>query len=433
MRLFWMLLVLASFLTPAAADPVLVLDKVVIFSRHGVRPPTSQKALDPLSLQPWPSWAVGEGELTPHGAKAAARMGQYYRSAYVRPDFLGSAACPGDELFAWADDSERTRATGTAILAGLFPGCGLVAGFAAEGAAVLFHPIQAGVAPLDPDLTLAGMLAALGGSLDAAKSRYREGFAELASVLHGPVPAACAAAELAFPCALIDLPWGLKIDAEKGNAASLSGPLKDASTVAEVIRMEYSDDMPLDQVGWGRVGSAAKVASLLALHEAQYDATLRVPYIARREASQLLHQIGLALRQGSVLAGSAGDGPPPAKLVLFVGHDTNIVTLQATLGTQWQLEGYPPNDTPPAGALVFERWRDAGTGALSVRLAFVAQGMEAIRNLAPPTGAGAPERAVLPLPGCPPAAQDPCALVDFIAMLEQRIDPTALRPVRYAP
>lgn len=41
---------------PAGAQAEIVLDKVVIFSRHGVRSPTDRKALEPLSFDPWPVW-----------------------------------------------------------------------------------------------------------------------------------------------------------------------------------------------------------------------------------------------------------------------------------------------------------------------------------------------------------------------------------------
>jgi 4-phytase/acid phosphatase len=174
------------------------------------------------------------------------------------------------------------------------------------------------------------------------------------------------------------------------------------------------------------------VRTLLALHKAQYDVTLRTPYIARRYASQLLSQIAAALAEGTDLARADASGPPPAKLTLIVGHDTNIATMQAALGVGWSLKGYPENDTPPGGALVFERLRDTATGERYVRLAYTAQTMDQIRNLTPPGREASPERAVLALPGCPPAiVPNTCHLKDFVGIVQAHIDPTALAPVSW--
>jgi len=315
---------------PAAAQAEALLEKVVIFSRHGVRPPTSQKALDPLSVDRWPAWPVPDGNLTPHGAQAATLMGQHYRTLYVRPGFLGEGCPAAGDLFAWADKAQRTRATGDAILAGLFPGCGLAAKFDNKAADALFHPISAGVAPVDVRAAKAEAMAAMGGSFAAAKERYAADFARLAEVLHGPVPQTCAKAGLGASCKLIDLPWGLKTNKKKGNEFSLEGPLQMASTVAETIRLEYAEGMTGDQLGFGRVRTAEDVKALLALHKAQYDVSLRIPAVARRGASQLLNQIAIALEQGTGTEPTGG--PPPAKLLLLVGHDTNIGQMQATLG-----------------------------------------------------------------------------------------------------
>ncbi|MCB5173768.1 histidine-type phosphatase [Microvirga lenta] len=398
-----------------------------------MRPPTDQKALDPLSVDPWPTWPVPDGDLTPHGATAAILMGLHYRTLYAGPGFIEPGTCPAPgDLFAWADKAERTKATANAILSGIFPGCGLQAGFDPKAADALFHPVAAGVAPLDEEVAKAGVLEAMGGSLQAAKTRYAADFASLAQVLHGPDRETCAKEGLGKVCKLIDLPWGIDTDKSKGRDLSLKGPLQMASTVAEVIRLEYSGGLPEAQVGWGRVKNAGDVKTLLSLHKAQYDVTLRTPYIAKRNASQLLHQIAVALQQGTDLPGATEAGPPPSKLLLLVGHDTNIATMQATLGVSWTLSGYPENDTPPAGALIFERLRDTQTGDRYVRLVYTAQTMDQIRRLTPPSTGAMPERAVLALPGCAPApVPETCRLSDFVQTVQSRIDPTALAPVSW--
>ncbi|MBM6594394.1 histidine-type phosphatase [Microvirga pudoricolor] len=414
--------------TPVRAEPFV--DKAVIVSRHGVRPPTSQKALDPLSVDPWPSWPVPDGDLTPRGATAATLMGGFYRARLGESGLL-AAGCPSaGEVFAWADKSERTKATANALLEGLYPGCGLKAGFNAKEAGPLFHPIASGVAPVDRAKAQAEMMLALGGSFEAAKERYADDFQRLAKVLRGPTPKACAKAKLQAGCSLVDLPWSIAT-VSKGRSVALKGPLDWAGTVGEVVRMEYANGFPLDRVAWGRVPDANAVKAILALHTAYYDASLRIPAIARPNASQLLNQVSLALRQDTPLAQPGG--PPSSKLVLIVGHDTNIATMQAAMGVRWSLQGYPDNDTPPAGAYLFERLRDTATGSFSVRLSYLAQNLDQIRNLTPLTGASAgPETIALTLAGCPPAPAA-CGLSDFTKALAAGIDANAVAPVSYRP
>jgi len=409
----------------------MVVDKAVVFSRHGLRPPTNQRALNPLSIDPWPSWPVPDGDLTPHGAAAAELMGQFYGARLDGAGLLDTGKCPSaGDVFAWTDKANRTRLTGDALLKGLFPGCALKAGFNANTAGALFQPVTFGIAKVNQTAARQEIMRALGGSIATGKARYSNDFARLAKILHGPTPAACAKAKLRAGCSLIDLPWEIAA-VSNDRSVTLKGPLNWASTVGEVIRMEYANAFPLAHVAWGRVDNAEEVSSALTLHKAYYDATLRVPAIARPNASQILNQISLALREGSAMAEPGG--PPSAKLVLLVGHDTNIATMQAAMGVKWSLPGYPENDTPPGGAFLFERLRDTATGAVSVRLSFLAQSLDQMRNLTPLTGTAAgPEIAILTLPGCPPAPAA-CSLETFSAGLEASIDQAALGPISYRP
>jgi len=412
---------------PACAQTIV--EKAIIVSRHGVRPPTNQRALNPLSTKSWPTWPVPDGDLTPHGAEAARLMGRHYRASLSMSGLIPAEGCPSaGDLFAWADRAERTKRTAKAIVDGLFPGCGLQVGFDGRSAGTLFHPVAAGVALVNGTQARREILAALGGSMADGKTRHAAAFARLGEILQGPAPRACAKARLPAGCALVDLPWTIA-SVDKGRSVTLKGPLDWAGTVGEVVRMEYANGFPLDQVAWGRVRSAADVTAILALHSAYYDATLRVAAIARPNASQLLNQVSLALREGTILAASGG--PPAAKVVLIVGHDTNVATMQAAMGVSWTLPGYPVNDTPPAGAFLFERLRDSATGVRSVRFSYVAQTLDQIRSLAPLTGGSAgPEAAALMLPGCPPLPES-CSLEGFISALQARIDTTALAPVSY--
>ena len=93
-------------------------------------------------------------------------------------------------------------------------------------------------------------------------------------------------------------------------------------------------------------------------------------------------------------------GQPGDVLLVLAGHDTNLSNLSGMLGLSWRLPGYQPDDTPPGGALIFSLWRDPGTGQYSVKLRYLAQTLDQMRNAKPLSVAAPPASQDVPLPGC---------------------------------
>jgi predicted RNase H-like HicB family nuclease len=139
--------------TPAASDtPV----KVVILSRHGVRSPIpNQSELDTWTASKWPAWYCGAGpdymkacepgQLTPRGRTLAEQMGRYYQNALA--GLLPTDKCPAqDDVFFWADLTERTENTGLALLRGFRPSCDIDQHFhtASTKTDRIFHPVGGG-------------------------------------------------------------------------------------------------------------------------------------------------------------------------------------------------------------------------------------------------------------------------------------------------
>lgn len=86
------------------------------------------------------------------------------------------------------------------------------------------------------------------------------------------------------------------------------------------------------------------------------------------------------------------------RLLLLVGHDTNLANLSGLLQTPWSLPGQPDN-TPPGGELRFERWRDS-TGRAWVRVSVVYQSLAQLRRQSRLTLPLPPHQMTLALPGC---------------------------------
>jgi len=385
------------------------LDKVVLVMRHGIRPATDTAQLQSWSAKTWPAFGTADGQLTAHGRAAIVLLGQWQRHTLDELGLFKAGQCPqtGD-AFVWSSPVARTRATSAALVQGMFPGCGVAVQHARESEDQLFHGSENGLASLDPARTQAAMLAAMGGSVDAAHQRYAAPVLAMQQLVGVPTPCT------KKTCALSEQPWALKTS---GSTVKLSGPLSVGAAMSETIRMQYAEGLPLDQVAFGEGRTAADVSRLMALRSAKYALSNHVPYIAQRGASQLLGQILLALQPDS-----AG-GPPGAKWLAYVGHDSNIAQLRTVLGFDWKIAEYPENDAAPGGTIQFERWVNDRTGESFVSVAYLAQSLDQLRNLAAtplyqvqyPGYAG---KALMPLKG-------------FVAEMEKRIDPSATQEQHY--
>ena len=161
--------------------------------------------------------------------------------------------------------------------------------------------------------------------------------------------------------------------------ASLKGPITIGSTASEVFLLEYAQRMP--KVAWGRVSTPDQIIALLKLHDLQFSLMQRTSYIARRQGSALLHQVLETLRQ---TADGQSDArrpvPPEARLVIYVGHDTNLANLGGMLDVHWQLGSYVRDETPPAGAMAFELLREKQSGKPFVRMAYYSQSLDQMRK-----------------------------------------------------
>jgi 4-phytase/acid phosphatase len=100
---------------------------------------------------------------------------------------------------------------------------------------------------------------------------------------------------------------------------------------------------------------------------------------------------------GHAVAGALSK--PGDRLLILVGHDTNLANIAGALGLSWLIDGRR-DDTPPGGALVFEIWKSRATGEHLVRTLYEAQTLDQMRNATPLSLASPPERVPVFVPGC---------------------------------
>ena len=102
------------------------LEKVLIFSRHGLRSPVEKDPQEMAKYSPyeWAKWDVPSGYLTAKGTVLETYFGQYLGQWLADKGLLTTERCAsGEGIFAYANGVQRTIATGQAIVAGAFAGC----------------------------------------------------------------------------------------------------------------------------------------------------------------------------------------------------------------------------------------------------------------------------------------------------------------------
>jgi 4-phytase/acid phosphatase len=414
--------------------------KFVIVSRHGVRAPlTKPSELALWAAQEWPDlrqdWQVQTpGDLTPTGKALVKLMGQYYRELLAYEKLLPWQTCPAtDSVFVWADVDPRTLDTGTALLQGLVGGCpGFTIHAAAAAIDPIFHPVKAGVCALDLARTEAALLGRVDGDFGSVQQAAQDALDTLQTVLGCCKPELCHRFGKPAGCTLLalgnQLVWRAPTESTRGEPTiALEGTLGIASTVAEILLLEFASGFKGAKWGFGRV-DAAQMLQASRLHTLAFDIMQRAPYVAQRQGSALLHEVAGALRLATDPPHvGLVPVPPGAKFVAFVGHDTNIANLAAMLNVSWQQPAYQMNDTPPAGALIFEMRRGAD-GLLRVFTSYIGQSPQQMAERRALDLAHPPHRTGLFVPACSAAEPGyPCAWEKFYATVLGSLDKQCVR------
>jgi 4-phytase/acid phosphatase len=371
---------------------------VIVLSRHGVRSPTGKAPqYDRYSTGEWPKWPVEPGYLTPHGFKLMQIFGSFDRAQFASQGLLKAKGCSDAEhVTFYADSDQRTRETGKALAQGLMPGCDVPVTALPEGTNdPLFHTHPDPTAKSEAALAVAAIAGRIGNDPANITEAYRQQIAYLDHILEtcGTAPSGKTPRT-----SLFDIPSSL-MQGSGDHLADLKGPLYTASTLSENLLLEYTEGMEASNVGWGCV-HRPELESLLQLHAAAVDFTQRTSITARAQASNLLNVIGLSLQQAaSGKAINGAKGKPADRALFLVGHDTNIENIAGALNLTWIIDGRR-DDTPPGGALVFELWQTADTHRSYVRLSYMAQTLDQMRNGDQLSLSNPPQRVPVFIPGC---------------------------------
>ncbi len=366
-RLVLLIAALLAVAAPAAADPHLV--RVVMVQRHGIRPPTKDNAaLAKYAAEPWPSWSVAPGELTPHGRETVVLIGKTVARTYRAAGLIPSGCAGPGQVTVWADNAdERTRETGRAFMSALQPGCGVEARWSSSHARdPIFGGTDQTACAVDPAKFMAAMQTIKDDPLVAAS--LDRPLADLQRIL---APDACSGGA------------GTCFSREPAAPAARTWFPVTAS-LAEDLLLEYVDDKPMSEVGWGRA-SKADIERVMPLHERAFALLRDNLYLASRRGAPMARTMLRALA-GEPVGGGPQSGPRTKVLVLS-GHDTNLAWMSGLFGVYWSFPDNP-QFTAPSTTLAFELWRDGGKDYVRPVIYYLS--LDQLRTLQPPQAEAMP-------------------------------------------
>ncbi len=352
------LLLSSNGICTAEKAPGMAIEKVVIFMRHSVRSPTkSRAALDRWSNRRWPAWGTRPGYLTNNGIFLAKMMGfsisSYYKSYIAR---YGE----NFRLGVFADNMERTIATGAAVIQGFRPSQKVSVEHIADGKDPLFHAVKMRACTINSSIAEKYYAHSLALSLSSS-GKYTSYLDRIRGILCPDL-----ATNPGTVCALNDKN---RIVIKHGHVV-LDGALHIASAAGETFLMEYADGKPCSQVGWGDACSVKVLDSILPLRNLYARITRSSHYYARHGATPIMIAISTALFTEKPFFHARKTTKPffPDSMTIFVGHDVNVSEISGMLKLHYSLNGQPDH-TPPDMAVAFELARSAsGKQYVGVRI-----------------------------------------------------------------
>ena len=333
--------------------------------------------MDKHVATPWPVWPVQPGFLTPHGAELMRLMGGYYRALQGGRGLTQTDDCPpAGTVAAWADNDQRSRETGAALLLGMYPRCANLAPRSQADLATpdpLFHPQPTASCPMDANSNRAALLARIGGDFSSVLREYAPQLSLMQATL---CPPALAAGRTR--CGLSAEPPA--VQAGPNGQLTITGPIAiGLGRGGATSPWRTPRACPPNQVAWGRLSGDAAIQNLLKIHRLEIDLAEKTPPIAQQRGSNLLSQIVTTLQDGHKFPG-APNIAEPVRLAILIGHEANVAHIERLLNLGWQIPGFQANEASPGSALAFELFREVSTGQRYVRLAFFAQTPEQMRQ-----------------------------------------------------
>lgn len=330
------------------------LEKVFIIARHGVRAPIHlTPEVRELAAQPFPFWPVPAGHLTAKGFSQMQWLGRKLHHQFVDAGLLQLEGCgDANQVFVWTDVNARTRHSGEAFLMGLAPGCEEPIHHQKDLSKPdpRFNPIKAGLCKVSAPKARQAIESVVGHPLDAIDTLEEASIHKVEQVLNISQSEACKGIEKG-DCHLAQLQPTQLVFGEN-NEPQFTGAVQTASSLAEDFILEKMQGI---NAGWGRISGLKQWDLLMEVHNKHLEWLYHAPYLSVRHAAPIIEIIANEFAD-QPMRGLTETHKAQPKVVVMMGHDTNLASVSGALDMVWKLKD-EPDQTPVGTALIFERWR----------------------------------------------------------------------------
>ena len=382
------------------------LQQVLLMSRHNLRAPLANNGsvLEQSTPNKWPQWDVPGGQLTTKGGVLEVYMGHYMREWLAEQGIVKTGECPpADTVYAYANSLQRTVATAQFFITGAFPGCDIPVHHQEKMGSMdpTFNPVITDDSAAFSEQAVAAM------EKELSKLQLTDSYQLLEKIVNYKDSPACKEKQ---QCSLVDgkNTFSAKYQQEPG----VSGPLKVGNSLVDAFTLQYYEGFPMDQVAWGEIKSDQQWKVLSKLKNGYQDSLFTSPEVARNVAKPLVSYIDKAL---------VTDRTSAPKITVLVGHDSNIASLLTALDFKpYQLHDQNER-TPIGGKIVFQRWHDSKANRDLMKIEYVYQSAEQLRNADALTLQAPAQRVTLELSGCPIDANGFCPMDKFDSVLNEAV------------
>ncbi|EFM5670314.1 bifunctional glucose-1-phosphatase/inositol phosphatase [Escherichia coli] len=382
------------------------LQQVLMMSRHNLRAPLANNGsvLEQSTPNKWPEWDVPGGQLTTKGGVLEVYMGHYMREWLAEQGMVKSGECPPPyTVYAYANSLQRTVATAQFFITGAFPGCDIPVHHQEKMGTMdpTFNPVITDDSAAFSEQAVAAM------EKELSKLQLTDSYQLLEKIVNYKDSPACKEKQ---QCSLVDgkNTFSAKYQQEPG----VSGPLKVGNSLVDAFTLQYYEGFPMDQVAWGEIKSDQQWKVLSKLKNGYQDSLFTSPEVARNVAKPLVSYIDKAL---------VTDRTSAPKITVLVGHDSNIASLLTALDFKpYQLHDQNER-TPIGGKIVFQRWHDSKANRDLMKIEYVYQSAEQLRNADALTLQAPAQRVTLELSGCPIDANGFCPMDKFDSVLNEAV------------
>lgn len=382
------------------------LQQVLMMSRHNLRAPLANNGsvLEQSTPNKWPEWDVPGGQLTTKGGVLEVYMGHYMREWLAEQGMVKSGECPPPyTVNAYANSLQRTVATAQFFITGAFPGCDIPVHHQEKMGTMdpTFNPVITDDSAAFSEQAVAAM------EKELSKLQLTDSYQLLEKIVNYKDSPACKEKQ---QCSLVDgkNTFSAKYQQEPG----VSGPLKVGNSLVDAFTLQYYEGFPMDQVAWGEIKSDQQWKVLSKLKNGYQDSLFTSPEVARNVAKPLVSYIDKAL---------VTDRTSAPKITVLVGHDSNIASLLTALDFKpYQLHDQNER-TPIGGKIVFQRWHDSKANRDLMKIEYVYQSAEQLRNADALTLQAPAQRVTLELSGCPIDADGFCPMDKFDSVLNEAV------------